>query len=113
MKREEYLKAKKESQERIKSEQELQKQLREKYIKANALYNIGERIKVVSIPHKSFSVNGGVKMTKHTERFAFVDGYDITMDGFVKPTLKKEKIDGSISKQSDYFNEATSHIERL
>ncbi len=113
MDKKDYLQNKKETEAKIQAEKEWLAELKREYIESNAEYEIGERVKVVTPPHKYYSLGGGKEgVTEHKERFAYVDGYEITYEGNVKPILKKEKKDGTLSKQKDHYNENSSYLER-
>ena len=114
MNKKDYLKNEEESQARLKYEKEWLASLRAEYIASNSEYEIGERIKVITPSQKFYRFDSGAEgMTNRTKQFAYVDGYEITWDGSVIPTLKKEKKDGTISKQSLYYSGKPSFIERV
>ena len=114
MDKKDYLQNKKEAEEKIQAEKEWLAEIKREYIESNAEYDVGERVKVVTPPHKYWTLGTRKEgMTEHAERFAYVDGYEITYKGDIKPTLKKEKKDGTVSKQRDYYNEQTSYLERV
>lgn len=108
MRKEEYLLEKEDIKNRIQAEKDHLKELDSKYIRANLLYSIRERVKIVTPPYKYWN-----KMTEHTERYAYVIGYEINYSGDVIPILKKEKKDGTMGQIKDYFNSNTSYIERI
>lgn len=88
--------------------------LEEKYIKENAKFKIGEKVKIITPPYKYYSVSTGEeKITNHNERFAFIAGFEIDYKGDVIPILKKAKKDGSISLINDRYIANKSYIERI
>ena len=113
MKKEDYIKQKSAIEQRIAHEKELLESLRKHYIDANSIFEIGQKVKIVTPPHQYWPLNGKEKrMSKHEERFAFVDGYSIRYNGDIEPVFKKAKKDGTISLQRDYYNQSYSYLEK-
>lgn len=113
MEKEQYLKELKELNDSMDSLKNKLRVLKTSYIADNSNFKIGDKVKIVSPPHPFFSIGGKKVITSHSERFAYVDGFEIDYNKDVVPTLKKAKKDGSISQHKDWFNSNNSHIEKV
>lgn len=112
MKKENYLQQKEAIELRISQEKAKLENLKMRYIQSHSPYEIGQKVKIVTPPHKIYTVGTWVEsMSEHKERFAYVDGYEIEYGDNVRPILKKAKKDGSKSLQRDYYNESFSYLE--
>lgn len=92
--------------------------LKENYISINSIFDIDDRVKIVTPAHKAWRVGRGRDgrddkefTVKLQERFAYVVGHRIEPSGHITYLLKKEKIDGSISKVLDHYNESMSYLD--
>ena len=87
--------------------------LKQEYIKSNAKFEVGQKVKIITPPHKFWIANGEEGMTEHKERFAYIEGYAVDHMNNVCPKLKKAKKDGTISKHDDWCRGERSIIEKL
>lgn len=112
MKKEQFIREKTQIEDKIKSLKIQIEQLKQEYINSNAKFEIGQKVKIITPPHKFYTLGNKEGMTQHKERFAYIYGHRVDYKNDVCFMLKKAKIDGTISKHDDYFNEIKSTIEK-
>lgn len=78
----------------------------QKYIDDNAEFKVGEKIKILTKAHKSYSLLGTKEYwNEEAVRYAYVSKVVVTNGGKFRYHLQKEKKDGTRSKVTDSYGD--------
>ena len=84
-------------------------ELKVRYISENRKFNDGERVCITVLEHKEWY---GDKIVPEQKRFAYIESVGIEYNGEIKYVLRKEKKDGSMSLQRDYYSSQQDILEK-